>query len=276
MKTRTPRTRKLAVRGIVVAVVLALFAVPAVVWASTNFTDVPDGNVHHDAIDAIADAGVTLGCATGLYCPADFVRRDQMASFLDRLGALSGQPPVVNAADSAQLGGIDAERYRFINLQTFGADLDGATVATSGFAGSGILMPGGNDPADRSSLAWGFQVPPDYTAGDVLTVHLTWHTPSTSCGIELRPNFVNFAHVGQAPPGGVADAGLAAVGGNVLNASATANEVMTKEYTIDASARGGIVLEPHDSVQFGLFRATDGTDDTCADALVVHSAAVTY
>ena len=43
-----------------------------------------DGNVHEGAIEAIASRGVTLGCdADGtIYCVADSVTRDQMASFL--------------------------------------------------------------------------------------------------------------------------------------------------------------------------------------------------
>ena len=42
--------------------------------------------VHEPNINAIADAGVTLGCTTdGLYyCPNDNVRRDEMASFIAR------------------------------------------------------------------------------------------------------------------------------------------------------------------------------------------------
>lgn len=49
-----------------------------------GFTDVPAANPHIADIDAIAAAGITLGCGTGLYCPSDSVRRDQMASFLRR------------------------------------------------------------------------------------------------------------------------------------------------------------------------------------------------
>jgi hypothetical protein len=36
------------------------------------------------AINAIAEAGVTSGCATGSFCPTDLVTRGQMASFLAR------------------------------------------------------------------------------------------------------------------------------------------------------------------------------------------------
>jgi hypothetical protein len=99
---------------------IALLALPAGVWATDTFGDVSSDNVHHDAVAAVADAGVALGCTPDAYCPADSVRRDQMASFLDRLGALSGQDPVVNAAtaDSAviaenaeQLAGMRPEAF---------------------------------------------------------------------------------------------------------------------------------------------------------------------
>ncbi len=63
--------------------------------ASDRFPDVPNTNVHHDNVNAIAAAGITAGCAGGNYCPGDFVRRDQMASFLARgFGLRSGQFPV--------------------------------------------------------------------------------------------------------------------------------------------------------------------------------------
>lgn len=109
---------------------VALLAFPAGVWAADAFTDVADGNVHHDAVAAIRDAGVTQGCAEGRYCPDAAVRRDQMASFMNRLGALSGQAPVVNAAtaeqaaDSAALGGTAAQELldRLAALETQLAD----------------------------------------------------------------------------------------------------------------------------------------------------------
>ena len=60
-------------------------------------------------IDAIRDAGVTTGCALNLYCPKDFVTREQMAAFLNRLGALqAGKTPVVNAD---KLDGLDSADF---------------------------------------------------------------------------------------------------------------------------------------------------------------------
>ncbi|HVM13851.1 MAG TPA: hypothetical protein VM287_05935 [Egibacteraceae bacterium] len=103
MQTEQSHVRRRVRRSVAIAVAV-LVAFPAGVWAADGFSDVPDGNTHHDAINAIRDAGVTLGCATGRYCPDDSVRRDQMASFMDRLGALSGQEPVVNARTVQGLG----------------------------------------------------------------------------------------------------------------------------------------------------------------------------
>lgn len=104
---------KQVLAGLAAAAVVVLAFQPGV-QAADGFHDVSSGNVHHGSINAVRDADVTKGCATGVYCPGDSVRRDQMASFLDRLGALSGQEPVVNAAtarqaeDSKRLGGVGA------------------------------------------------------------------------------------------------------------------------------------------------------------------------
>lgn len=48
-----------------------------------RFSD-DDGSVHEGAIEAIAAAGITLGCGDRLYCPGRAVTRGQFASLLDR------------------------------------------------------------------------------------------------------------------------------------------------------------------------------------------------
>jgi S-layer homology domain len=48
-----------------------------------NFADVGTGT-HAQDIGAIAAAGITTGCGPGLYCPFDWVTREQMATFLAR------------------------------------------------------------------------------------------------------------------------------------------------------------------------------------------------
>ncbi len=60
------------------------------------FADVPANHVFFGFIQAIAQAGITGGCATNppLYCPDDGVRRDQMAVFLLRgIHGAGYQPP---------------------------------------------------------------------------------------------------------------------------------------------------------------------------------------
>jgi hypothetical protein len=90
-----PVLRRLPIIAILVTVAIAF---PLGVIASHQFTDVPNTNTFHADIDALRDAGVTTGCAPSLYCPKDFVTREQMAAFLNRLGALqAGKTPVVNA-----------------------------------------------------------------------------------------------------------------------------------------------------------------------------------
>ena len=102
----------------------AAIALPLGVIASHQFTDVLNTNSFHGDIDAIADAGITTGCGGGKYCPKDFVTREQMAAFLNRLGALGpGKTPVVNAT---KVDGFDAAS---INRFAYGQDT-GTTALT--------------------------------------------------------------------------------------------------------------------------------------------------
>jgi hypothetical protein len=88
-RVRMPRRwwSRLVLGGIVLAALLA----PAA-WASHQFSDVPNSSPHHNDISAIAGAGITGGCAPGLYCPSQAVQRDQMGSFLARgLGRIASE-----------------------------------------------------------------------------------------------------------------------------------------------------------------------------------------
>lgn len=86
--------------GVVVAMALVLAAAPGLVLAGISFDDVPPANIFHDDIAAIAHAGVTTGCGPSIFCPDDYVTREQMAAFLNRLGALGpGKQPVVDALE---------------------------------------------------------------------------------------------------------------------------------------------------------------------------------
>jgi hypothetical protein len=54
--------------------------------AADYFSD--DGPPHEANINSLAESGITLGCAEGLFCPADPISREQMATLLVRALAL--------------------------------------------------------------------------------------------------------------------------------------------------------------------------------------------
>ena len=85
------RRRVVVVLAAMIAIAVAV-AVPSA-WAFHLFDDVPDASPHHQDVSRIAGAGITAGCTPTSYCPADPVRRDQMASFLGRgLGRIAATP----------------------------------------------------------------------------------------------------------------------------------------------------------------------------------------
>ena len=65
--------------------VLAVSAPSARAQSCAPFTDVPASSSFCGNIQWLFNRQITLGCAPSQYCPADFVRRDQMAAFLNRL-----------------------------------------------------------------------------------------------------------------------------------------------------------------------------------------------
>ncbi len=84
--------------GAALVLALLLATVPAALLATDRFPDVPTANPHHDDVNQIAAAGITIGFPDGTYKPDAFVTRGQMASFLARTAGLGGRTPVVNAA----------------------------------------------------------------------------------------------------------------------------------------------------------------------------------
>jgi S-layer homology domain len=79
------RRRSMTLIGIVTAFLLA---VPTAVWASHQFTDVPDSHIFHTGISWMKDHNITVGCnppSNTKFCPDDNVTRGQMATFMKRL-----------------------------------------------------------------------------------------------------------------------------------------------------------------------------------------------
>jgi large repetitive protein len=84
MTNANPRKYAAWFLSLVLVATLVPLAGPA--GAVGTFDD-DDGNIHESAIEDIAALGITLGCnppANTLYCPDDYVTRQQMASFLVR------------------------------------------------------------------------------------------------------------------------------------------------------------------------------------------------
>jgi hypothetical protein len=96
------RRRSRLVGGVVLALALVL---PASALASHVFTDVPTSMSGHAAIEAVADARITVGCTPTTYCPTAPVTREQMAIFLQR-----ALPRIAGAQDlsASQVTGTEA------------------------------------------------------------------------------------------------------------------------------------------------------------------------
>ena len=82
------------------------FSLPAA--SPAGFTDI-DGNFHADAINALAAAGVTVGCATGplRYCPDASVTRAEAATFVYRASQYSAPPTAASPAAVASPGAAE-------------------------------------------------------------------------------------------------------------------------------------------------------------------------
>lgn len=93
--------RRTALMFVLAGLVGALVATPVAVYASHQFTDVPNTNPFHADIDWLADAGVTKGCGTDVYCPKENVTREQMAAFMHRLADSQ-------EVDAGELEGLNA------------------------------------------------------------------------------------------------------------------------------------------------------------------------
>jgi hypothetical protein len=99
--------------------VLALVLMPAAIFATSDtFSDVPDGNIFHNAINAIYGARITAGTSPGLYSPNLAVTREQMAAFLQR-----GLPRVAHNSSP------------FLELSDMNQDTAVVTINTGGATG---------------------------------------------------------------------------------------------------------------------------------------------
>lgn len=103
------RRRPALVGLVALALVVAVTApAPATTDAAGGFSDVPEGDVHEPAINALAEMGLfedTL-CEDGLFCPGDPMKRWVMAVWLIR--ALGGE---VTTTGSSRFADVDAASW---------------------------------------------------------------------------------------------------------------------------------------------------------------------
>jgi hypothetical protein len=93
-----------------------MLAVPVMVSASHQFSDVPTSHTFHTAISRLYGARLTTGCSSTRFCPGANVTRGQMAAFLNRgLGRAGGDWGATGFADDwaafedGALGAIDLQ-----------------------------------------------------------------------------------------------------------------------------------------------------------------------
>jgi len=145
---------------VLIALAAAAIALPLGAFAAHRFADVPDDNPFHADIDALADSKVTSGCGGGNFCPSANVTREQMAAFLNRLGALApGKTPVVNAK-TAQTAG-DADKLDGLDSTAFLRTTDTIDADTLGGKSASAFLEAGPIVHTYGTSLWSFQGPAD-------------------------------------------------------------------------------------------------------------------
>jgi hypothetical protein len=150
--------RKTSIVTVLVAVALA---VPISVYASHQFTDVPNSNMFHNSIDWMKDNGITVGCnppANTHYCPNDNVTRGQMAAFMKRLAEN-------NVVDAATVDGKDSLAYtnpaagdfRTVTMPN-GFDVKLAELSLQVPVAGGLVLNGQITPDGGGFVTFWFQV----------------------------------------------------------------------------------------------------------------------
>ena len=93
-----------------------------------HFSD-DNGQTHEADINKLAEAGISGGCAEGLYCPTAPVYREQMASFLSRALAYAETEADYFADDESSSHEADINRF--------------AEAGVTTGCGAGLYCPGG-------------------------------------------------------------------------------------------------------------------------------------
>ena len=144
-----------------------------------GFTDVQDTDQFCIHIEWLRNRAITLGCTTTQYCPAQYVRRDQMAAFLYRLGVQNAFLQGGNAfGTTAQLGTTDARSLQVLSVGGTRAPM--LSPSSNGWYGSSPNLVGGHPLNEARVTCSGICVPtPAPVVGAVVA------GGGTSIGIQL-------------------------------------------------------------------------------------------
>lgn len=123
---------------IIVAVLAVSLGVPAALYASHRFSDVPSGKFYHEPVAALDASGLTNGCSPSEYCPERKTSRGEMATFLHRgLGRVAHGSSVVDMSGGVGQPASVSVRTGGVSGGTVFVELHGAvTVYSDGNVGS--------------------------------------------------------------------------------------------------------------------------------------------
>lgn len=126
--TAAPSRRRSRTRLLVLATIAAV-AVVAPASAADRYDDVALNSPHAEAIGELTDAGITLGCEPGRFCPRELLPREQMASFLSRSAPrASFETNVAELSDATGFDGVPAS----VEVRATGAPGGTGTVTLTG------------------------------------------------------------------------------------------------------------------------------------------------
>jgi hypothetical protein len=86
--------------------------------AQQDYFSDDDGSIHEVAINSLAAAGITQGCADGRFCPDATVRRDQMATLISRALALDSTGTDYFVDDAGSIHEARINRFAAAGLTT--------------------------------------------------------------------------------------------------------------------------------------------------------------
>jgi hypothetical protein len=149
---------------VVLGAVGAWIAVPVQAQICTPFTDVLASSAFCGNIQWLLNRGITQGCTATQYCPANFVRRDQIAAFLNRLadkavfqqgGNAFGGNAVLGTNDAQPLDlRVNGARVMRYEPHALSPNVIGGHPANSVTAGvRGATIAGGGLPGDVDTEA---------------------------------------------------------------------------------------------------------------------------